>query len=596
MYGEPTRIPIAVPLRMWRESQWGVLVADLVTRTRGDREQTASRYRDDSRKLRGGFYTPPELARILVDWAIRSPSTTVLDPACGDGVFLRLAAQRLLGIGTSPESVARQLSGVEIVSSIASETASRLKELLQGHTPNISAADFLMAASKSMRYRQFDAVIGNPPFIRYQNFVGRSRDVALKLMRHWGLKATKLTNAWVPFLLGAASLTRPGGRLAMVLPAELLQVNYASGIRDLLTKRFGFCTVVLFQELVFPEVQEEVVLLLVERDGRRGLRMMEASSISDVDVETLSVPSGEIGVPIEADGEKWTQFLLSDKQREALREAMKREGIRPLSKIARVDVGIVTGANDYFLLTEEEARTFGVSDTAHRMVSRTLDLPGVRFVERDWIDNRDRGRPVYLFMPRGAELRRVSVREYLDLGKQKEIHLRYKCRSRDPWFVTPSVYAPDAFLFRQSGDYPRLVLNEAKAVSTDTIHRVRFRSGVVRRDIVATFPNSLTAAFAEILGRSYGGGVLELQPNEGDELPVPDIKADNGLLKEVDSLSRLRENEAVLDLVDEVVLRGELSFKPAEVALFHGAWKRLAQRRRSRRPAAAAQDPAAGIR
>ena len=53
-------------------------------------------------------------------------------------------------------------------------------------------------------------------------------------MRSLGLRPTRLTNAWVPFVVAAAMLVRDGGRVGLVLPAELLQVTYAAPLRDFL--------------------------------------------------------------------------------------------------------------------------------------------------------------------------------------------------------------------------------------------------------------------------------------------------------------------------------------------------------------------------
>ena len=63
-------------------------------------------------------------------------------------------------------------------------------------------------------------------------------------------------------------------------------------------------------------------------------------------------------------------------------------------------------------------------------------------------------------------------------------------------------------------------MNGAKATSTDTIHRVRVKKDVDIRLLTTVFFNSLTLAWAEVCGRSYGGGVLELEPREAEELPI----------------------------------------------------------------------------
>ncbi|MGH9280111.1 MAG: class I SAM-dependent methyltransferase, partial [Acidimicrobiales bacterium] len=107
------------------------------------------------------------------------------------------------------------------------------------------------------------------------------------------------------------------------------------------------------------------------------------------------------------------------------------------------------------------------------------------------------------------------------------------------------------FLLRQIHAAPRLVVNAAGAVCTDTIHRVRVRPGVDAAELAASFDHPLTWAFAEVLGRSYGGGVLELEPTEAEALPV--------------------------------VPPGGGGLTRAEVECLRGIWEDLSDRRRPRR-------------
>jgi adenine-specific DNA methylase len=142
------------------------------------------------------------------------------------------------------------------------------------------------------------------------------------------------------------------------------------------------------------------------------------------------------------------------------------------------------------------------------------------------------------------------------------------------------VWTPDAFLLRQIYDHPRIVANDAAVTSTDTIHRVRVKPGVDPKQLAAASVNSVTFAFAEVLGRSYGGGVLELEPREAEELPFPDpslLAADVGV--RVDGLMREGRLLDALDLVDGELLVAGLGMKRADVAHLRSVWERLRDRR-----------------
>ena len=63
-------------------------------------------------KLRGGYYTPMDLAHWLCAWAIRSVDDRILEPSCGDGVFLEAAARAELVVITVKEALLQRRSTV----------------------------------------------------------------------------------------------------------------------------------------------------------------------------------------------------------------------------------------------------------------------------------------------------------------------------------------------------------------------------------------------------------------------------------------------------------------------------------------------------
>ena len=64
----------------------------------------------------------------------------------------------------------------------------------------VASGDFLLAPHAE---QSVDFVVGNPPYIRFGNWPVHLREPALHLMTEAGLKPSKLTNAWVPFVVAA---------------------------------------------------------------------------------------------------------------------------------------------------------------------------------------------------------------------------------------------------------------------------------------------------------------------------------------------------------------------------------------------------------
>ncbi|HEX8097157.1 MAG TPA: hypothetical protein VF507_03940, partial [Pyrinomonadaceae bacterium] len=122
-----------------------------------------------------------------------------------------------------------------------------------------------------------------------------------------------------------------------------------------------------------------------------------------------------------------------------------------------------------------------------------------------------------------------------------------------------------------------------KTTCTDTIHRVRLRNGMDAGTVAAAFLNSLTFAFSEVMGRSYGGGVLELEPNEAERLPLPFNGAEKLDLKQIHRLLLKDDIDSVLDITDKVLLIDGLSLSRKEVITLRRVWQKLRDRRINRK-------------
>jgi adenine-specific DNA-methyltransferase len=542
-----------------------------------------------NQKLRGGYYTPGSLAHFLASWAVRSPADEVLEPSCGDGVLLAGAVRRLLELGAPPEAVNNQVQAVELYESEARTAVSRVERMGVAGDGIMTIGDFFEYDDQSWGIigRRFDVVIGNPPFLRYHSFPDEQRERAFRIMRTAGLNPNKLTNSWVPFLVAASLRLKSNGRLAMVIPAELLQVKYAEETRAFLAKHFGALTIMTFRRLVFDGIQQEVVLLLAEKrpEIESGIDVIELEDAHDLaDYEVTLREKHHLKSIVHAE-EKWTQYYLDQDEIALLRQAKLHPGLMRFGQLGCVDVGVVTGNNSFFVMNEEQARKRDLQEHVLPLVGRTAQLPGLAYTEADRLQNREMGVLCQLLNlpPVPFDELPKAAQEYVRAGEREGVHTGFKCRNRKLWYIVPSLWVPDAFLFRQIHVYPKLVWNRVAATSTDTIHRVRYHHPQYAEQITLSFMNSLTFAFSEVIGRSYGGGVLELEPNEAELVPVPffnDLSLD---FAEIDCLERSGKIETILELTDNALLRQRLSFDAREVMMFRQIWRKLSGRRLGRK-------------
>lgn len=554
----------------------------------------AGRFADqDLDKLRGGYYTPAPLAHWLANWAIRSSTDRVLEPSCGDGSFVDAAAIRLMELGARPQEVVDQVRGVEVVPTEAEKARTRLRATL-GLAGNriIDTSDFFgwVSAGESP---QVDCVLGNPPFIRYQAFPEPSRSRAMASLVAQGLKANKLTNIWVPFVVAATTRLKLGGRMALVLPAELLQVTYAAQLRSFLTENFARIDVVACNELFFDRAEQEVVLLLAEgridsskRHSKCRVALTATQTVAEVTThKPQALLSKAAPKVVEHADEKWLKYFLTAKEISFMR-AVRQGGLAtPMKTHGTIDVGVVTGKNEFFVLNQEQVEEWGLSKFVIPLVSRAVQMKGASLDTEEWRTLAARGDRVYLLRLTEPDRERLpaKTRKYLADGEARGHHTGYKCSIRKPWYSVPSIWTPDGFFFRQIYDFPRVVLNDAQATSTDTIHRLR---AAEPEKLVRHIYTHLTAASAEIEGRSYGGGVLELEPTEAERMLVP-TKLDGALpLTEVDRLVREGRLEQVLLENDRLVLMAA-GLSQADCAMLRNIWTTMRDRRLVRRRHAA---------
>lgn len=530
-----------------------------------------------AQKLRGGYYTPLDLAGFIARWVAELKPEKVLEPSCGDGAFF----QAMAGVGDFQKTA---LTAFELNDEEAAKATRRAKDLGLGNA-NVRVEDFLGWAIENMGKggERFDAVVGNPPFVRYQFLPSEFQVRAAAIFDELGLKFTKHTNAWVPFILASMSLLRPGGRLAMVVPAEIIHVTHAQSLRSYLGKECRRLVIIDPEELWFDETLQGAVILMAEkrsslRQKAEGLGMVPVRGrefLRRAPAEVFAEPQSINGKTVAG---KWTRALLDLETRNLFDELEGHSEVHRFDDIARVDVGIVTGANKFFLVPDETVKAYGLSKYAHPMFGRSEHCPGVIYDERQHAANAENGSPTnFLWFDDAPNKMASPALQYIERGEREKLHTRYKCRIRSPWYKVPSVYSTEVGMLKRCHDTPRLILNKIGAYTTDTAYRIRTREGEGAR-LVGCFINPLTALSAELEGRHYGGGVLELIPSEIERLLIPLPQNAVVDLAELDASIRNRLTHETLERQGKVVL-GALGISKGQQASALEGWRKLRNRR-----------------
>jgi adenine-specific DNA-methyltransferase len=547
-------------------------------------------------KLRGGFYTPKIVSDFLVDWAQIDNNSQILETSCGDGVFLSSICNKFSELNFPKEEICSHLIGIEL---IQEEAAEAIRTITAMNIPDAQKIVFIGDFFKYCNFflksnRKFSIITGNPPFIRYQDFPKESKELAFKIINElFNFKLSAFANTWIAFLLLSTQLLEENGKIAMVIPAQLFQVNYATDTRRFLSVFFSKLTIIAFEKLIFPQAEQEVVLLMGERNNGsiEGIRVIELKDENDL---YLRIKPEDISKnfhyykykPMDHSNEKWIQYFLDSAEIELLRKISNQHSIKKGCDLYSVDIGVVTGQNNFFILSKSDLKRNGIEPRyTERIVGKSFDLNGIMFSEDDWEKTKEKENRCYLFSPPQTEYEAFpdSIKDYIKKGLQTGVEKGYKCRIRkEHWYRVPSTYRPDGFMLRQIHDYPRIILNSSSSTCTDTIHRVKFKDGIDGSKIAGAFLNSLTFAFSEVKGRSYGGGVLTLEPSEAEQLCIPTIGIDQLNIQKIDENIKKNNIIEVIDSNDEILLRNGLSMDNAEIEMLRNIWIKLRNRRNNR--------------
>jgi adenine-specific DNA-methyltransferase len=461
-------------------------------------------------KKTGSFFTPAALACSIVEYVVNNLAhlserkLSILEPSVGEGAFLWAISQ----IG---EAAAR----IEIIDAVDIEPAF----IEECRSIGFSATeveyyreDFIDFSGRPGGY---DVILGNPPYVSYKHLSNEQIATSRGIFKENGLNSSDFRNIWTLFLLKATVLLKPDGMMAFVLPKEIIYVNHASWLRSLLLREFARVDVFVFDELHFDHADQDVAVIICYRQHDSGGLYISESRGVQINFEGLRF--------IEVDqfyGSKWSQFKISDGENAILRRCV--DTFRPLETYCTAVAGIVPAANSFFIINDRQVEELGLRDHVKPIVQKSNYIGRSLILDSDLMSKlSDLGLPAYLLAGYDYVMPPPEILSYLEAGETQNLDKRYKMTKRDPWHRIPGIWSSEALFFKRIGELPKFVLNTAGALVTDTAYRVTPREGVDLRSLIFSFYNSVTMVAAELRGRTYGGGVLELTPNEFKGLPVP---------------------------------------------------------------------------
>lgn len=531
------------------------------------------------KKLIGSYYTPGFLANFIVDYLshylILNDNLDILEPSVGDGVFIRYLNDILL------QKTDKTIS-ITAIEKYKQELEKAVVESRSNLSRNIHFTFFKNDFLKIQKelHKNFSCILGNPPYIK-RRFLNKTQiELGKEIYKNADLPESAFKNIWSTFLIRCSELLTEDGILAFVLPSELLQVKFSEIIRSYLLRKFERIEIFTFDELNFEQIGQDTILLICFKQhinkGQYFVRIKEQSQLKEKTFPLFSqFQTSDSSV-------KWSNYILNSDELELMHNIKK--SINNVNFYCDSKVGIVTAANDYFIVDKQIEKEYDLSQYTIPIIKKGLFVNGsVVFDKNDFRSLVINNKPSKLINLNNVLEDNLSARikDYLQIGENRNIHKRYKCRYRDKWYRIPNIGSPsEGLFFKRCNTYPKLLVNEARVLVTDSAYKIFMRDDYAVQDLVFSFYNSLTLAFAEMGGRYYGGGVLELTPLEFKSIPIPFIKSSNGDFINYSNFFKI--NKQIFNIIytyDNFILNSTLNLSSENIVQIQNIYKKLISRR-----------------
>jgi len=518
------------------------------------------------KKQYGVFYTPKRVSDVLCKWAIRSKNDKVLEPSFGGCDFLESSRSRLIELGLQKAIAEKRLYGADVDSS-AFGTLSTFLANPNGH---FKQKDFLSLSVNSFSIGDagFDVVVGNPPYVSHHNMSKEQKKTAFESISKNDFELGGRASLWAYFVLHSLNFLKLGGRMAWVLPSSFLYSDYSRQVREILATRFEKCLLInLHERLFISDGTEEISVItlcegLVDSNPTPNIQIISVSNTSEIEkvIERWESNKSKSKSNIPANNR-----LSNAESRKLFEQLSTDSSTKQLGDLFDIQIGIVSGANSFFILNSENWKKHNLPNkVASHVLTKFRFAKGVTLEQEDVKTILQIGEDCLLVDTTKTDKIDGKLQEYIDSFPKDKIETTttFTRRKRSGiWHRFNDKRIPDAFFPYMQNKGTWIVINKACINSTNSIHRLYRRSNVNERKLklaAISILSTFSQLSAETEGRTYGAGVLKHEPSEAAKIkllmPEVEEKKIDSTLKKIDTLLRQGLHQQARKLADEFLI------------------------------------------
>lgn len=302
---------------------------------------------DEDKKLNGAFFTPDYIVNYIINEITPSIDAKNLDPSCGCGAFLVGLTNFYKNNYNKPikDIIKENIYGSDILEYNIIRTKIILTIYALLHSEYLEDNDFNLFHQDSLRSSwdiEFDNIVGNPPYVKFQDL---SEDNRIYLLNNWSTVNNGTYNLYFVFFELGYSLLKPNGKLGYITPNNYFTSLAGEPLRQFFQNKKCIYKIIDFNHKKVFEAQTYTAITFINKTNNNSI-LYNRIERNEIPENFLINTNFSVNSIKDLKIKKWR--LLKNEEKDII-YAIENVGT-PIGKLFDICVGIATlKDNIYFI-------------------------------------------------------------------------------------------------------------------------------------------------------------------------------------------------------------------------------------------------------